>query len=346
MSIDGGQRASLPEPAAAGAPGRVSVEADAVAGPHGPVAVRRYSPPSGVAPLAPPLVWLHGGAFVSGGLDQLESHAVGLELAARGIPVTTVDYRLTGRTSFLRPSPRARVVRHPTPVDDVAAVLADARRRSLDAVPGSRPGDAADARTEAGSDSAASAGVLIGGASAGACLAAAAALEVVTAEAQSSNARSPESGRGDAGAAASASSDLATAPIRGLLLAYGVFHAAMPPRSAELRSRVTGYRRFTHTPRAYGLMTRNYAGSRAALADPRAFPGGHPLAGLPPTLMLDADRDVLRASGERFAAELAEHAVPLERHVLPGSTHAFLHRPADPDFGRGIDLIADWAARR
>ncbi|TPW78191.1 alpha/beta hydrolase [Schumannella soli] len=307
--------------------------ADAVEGPHGPVPVRRYSPPADVAAIAPPLIWLHGGAFVSGGLDQLESHAVGLALAARGIPVTTVDYRLTGRTSFLRPSPRARVVRHPIPVDDVAAVLADARRRSLAAA---TPWPGAESNAEA--DAASAGGVLLGGASAGACLAAAAALDALATR------DTPDSLAGPDASSAPTPRALA-APIRGLLLAYGVFHAAMPPRSAELRSRVTGYRRYTHIPPTYALMMLNYAGSRAALADPRAFPGGHPLAGLPPTLMLDADHDVLRASGERFAAELAEHAVPLERHVLPGSRHAFLHRPDDPDFARGIQLIAGWAAR-
>lgn len=40
------------------------------------------------------------------------------------------------------------------------------------------------------------------------------------------------------------------------------------------------------------------------MADPFAFPGGHDLSGMPPTLVLDADRDSLRASGERFATEL------------------------------------------
>ncbi|TPW77013.1 alpha/beta hydrolase [Schumannella sp. 10F1B-5-1] len=279
------------------------MENGGVGGPHGPVPVRRYLPRASTAPL---LIWVHGGAFVKGSLDQPESHAVALALAARGIPVTTVDYRLTSQTSFLWPSPSSRAVRFPVPFDDVAAVVRDARLRS--------PG-----------------GVLVGGASAGACLSAAVALSEVD-DAQRE--------------AEEHSEDLALPPIRGLLLAYGVLHAALPPASAEVRSRIRGYRKLLHTRRAFGVMTRNYAGSRAALSDPRAFPGGHPLSGLPTTLMIDADGDILRGSSEAFAAELAAHDVALERHVVAGTVHAFLNRPRDPGFARGIDLIAEWAARR
>ena len=39
------------------------------------------------------LVWVHGGAFVSGSLTMAESHWVGLALAARGVPVLALDYR-------------------------------------------------------------------------------------------------------------------------------------------------------------------------------------------------------------------------------------------------------------
>ncbi|BAL89900.1 hypothetical protein AMIS_46800 [Actinoplanes missouriensis 431] len=41
----------------------------------------------------PGFVWVHGGAFVSGSLTMAEAHFVGLALAARGIPVLTLDYR-------------------------------------------------------------------------------------------------------------------------------------------------------------------------------------------------------------------------------------------------------------
>lgn len=39
------------------------------------------------------LVWVHGGAFVSGSLRMAEAHYTGLALAARGISVLSLDYR-------------------------------------------------------------------------------------------------------------------------------------------------------------------------------------------------------------------------------------------------------------
>ncbi|WP_432509515.1 alpha/beta hydrolase [Kineococcus auxinigenes] len=93
-------------------------------------------------------------------------------------------------------------------------------------------------------------------------------------------------------------------------------------------------------------MNLDHAGSRAALSDPSAFAGGHPLHGSPPALLADADRDALRASSERFALELLAAGVPVEHHVLPGTSHAFLNRPGERAFSAGVRLIADWLARR
>ena len=79
-----------------------------VTGPHGPVPVRSYVVPG--HPVSEGLVWVHGGAFVFGNLDMLESHWVALALAVRGIPVFAVDYRKAiGGTHF------------PVPSDDVFA---------------------------------------------------------------------------------------------------------------------------------------------------------------------------------------------------------------------------------
>lgn len=61
-------------------------------GRHGPVAIRIYGETAGAA--APALVWLHGGGFVSGGLDMPESDYLARVLAASGTPVLSVDYRL------------------------------------------------------------------------------------------------------------------------------------------------------------------------------------------------------------------------------------------------------------
>ena len=89
------------------------------------------------------------------------------------------------------------------------------------------------------------------------------------------------------------------------------------------------------------LMSRNYVG-RAAITDPFAFPGGHDLHGMPPTLVLDADRDSLRASGERFAAELAAAGSQVGYEVVPDARHGFLNRPTTTPFADGIARILRW----
>jgi acetyl esterase len=82
-----------------------------------------------------------------------------------------------------------------------------------------------------------------------------------------------------------------------------------------------------------------------ALAEPHAFPGGHDLTGFPPTLLLDADHDSMRASGGRFAEELAAARVGVDYHVIADTDHAFLNRPNDPGFAVGLRLIAEWSRR-
>ena len=106
-----------------------------------------------------------------------------------------------------------------------------------------------------------------------------------------------------------------------------------------------GRRRYVHTPWLIGQMNLNYAGSEEVLSRPDAFPGGHDLAGFPPSLVVDADRDAMRASGSLFARELLGAGVDTEYRVLPGSSHAFLNRPNDPAFTRGIDLVSEWMRR-
>ncbi len=82
-------------------------------GPHGRlVPARLYrdaaAPASGRA-----LVWVHGGAFIGGHLDMPEAHWVALELAARGIPVLSVDYvKCLGDVHFPEPTDEVRTAWH------------------------------------------------------------------------------------------------------------------------------------------------------------------------------------------------------------------------------------------
>ncbi|WP_159056311.1 alpha/beta hydrolase [Streptomyces sp. DSM 15324] len=89
-------------------------------GPAG-VPARVYRHPD--KPVVSALVWVHGGAYVSGSLDMHESHWVGLALAARGIPVLALDYRKA-----------LHGVRYPVPRDDVLAGWHWAVENSTDAL--------------------------------------------------------------------------------------------------------------------------------------------------------------------------------------------------------------------
>ena len=108
--------------------------------------VRVYRPPGAASREVPGLLWMHGGAFVAGDLDMPEAHVVSAELASRGAIVVSVDYRLATAT-----------VRYPVPLDDVHAAW----------------GWFADVTDDLGTDPRQ---LAIGGASAGANLAAAATL--------------------------------------------------------------------------------------------------------------------------------------------------------------------------
>ncbi len=75
---------------------------------NGRLRARLYLPPAGAPAATAAFVWVHGGAFVIGSLDQKEAHWPAIELAASGIPVLSVDYRMC-----------INGVHYPTPQDDV-----------------------------------------------------------------------------------------------------------------------------------------------------------------------------------------------------------------------------------
>ena len=74
----------------------------------GRLRARLYLPPTDAPAATAAFVWVHGGAFVLGSLDQEEAHWPAIELAAAGIPVLSVDYRMC-----------TNGVHYPHPQDDV-----------------------------------------------------------------------------------------------------------------------------------------------------------------------------------------------------------------------------------
>jgi len=90
--------------------GVVSVDASAD-GPHGPVPLRVFRPEVSTGSTRAALLWMHGGGFVVGTVNDTESVIPATELAARaGAVVVSVDYRLA-----------VNGVQFPVPLDDVVA---------------------------------------------------------------------------------------------------------------------------------------------------------------------------------------------------------------------------------
>ncbi|WP_243696074.1 alpha/beta hydrolase [Labedella phragmitis] len=235
------------------------------------------------------LVWVHGGAFISGSLDMPESHWVGMELASRGISVLALDYRkaLAG-------------VSHPALSDDV---LTGWRAAVEDAdLLGVAAGD-----------------LHLGGASAGANLATGVTV------------RERDAGR--------------TLPAS-LLLFYPVLHDTVPPPGPAAREAAIAVPpELRFSPQFMRAVTENYVGASGSTADPVAFPAHARLDGFPPTLIVNAEADDLRPSGEEFGSLLADAGVSAESIFEPGTAHGYLDHPGLPEAVASIDRIAAHISR-
>jgi acetyl esterase len=87
------------------------VRDDTVPGPAGPIPVRRYAPPAAPPPGTPPVVFVHGGGWVLGGLDS-HDELVRKLVARSGLAAVAVDYRRAPEHPF------------PAPLDDAVAAIA------------------------------------------------------------------------------------------------------------------------------------------------------------------------------------------------------------------------------
>ncbi|MEU3982407.1 alpha/beta hydrolase [Streptomyces sp. NPDC026672] len=259
---------------------------DKVPGPHGPVPVRVYAPADG-APALGALLWVHGGSFVSGNLDVPEADAAARALCvATGCVVVGATYHLAGPGT-----------RFPVPHDDVLAAWHWARGHA-----GERGLD--PERT------------VLGGASAGANLAAGAALHT---------------------------RDEGRARPAGLVLVYPTLHATAQQPSAELADRAAELPdELRCPPEAVARMTQDYLGPDATGVPDHAMPGQAQLRGLPPTFLISAEYDDLRSSAEAFERALARAGVPTRVRLEESSPHGYLAHPLSPGFDRSVHAVADF----
>jgi acetyl esterase len=263
----------------------VQVTEPVIDGPAGRVPARLYRLP-GARSSEAALVWMHGGAFLFGTLDMAEAHWVGLALAARGVPVLSLDYRKS-----------LRGVHAPASSDDVLAGWRWAVGH-------------ADALGVSAAQ------LHLGGASAGGNLAAGVAKRL----------------RDGAGARPAS-----------VVLAYPLLHAELPSPDAALLAAVRaapGAANFS--PEWVADMTLQHVGDPALLRDPYAFPANGDVSGLPPTLVLNCEVDMLRSSGEAYAAQLASAGVDITLHLEAGAAHGCLNEPFTDQGRRFLDRMSEW----
>jgi acetyl esterase len=260
--------------------GSVTVRDLTIPARHGDITARLFSPagvPKGV------LVWAHGGAFIGGNLDGPESHWVGLSVASAGFTVLSVEYTkaLFG-------------VRFPVPSDD----LLDAWNWAVDNLGVS------------------SAAMHVGGASAGANLAAGVGVRL-------------RDGQGELPAS--------------LVLVYPQVHAVAPEGSAAARAAAKTLPEEHRFPQSMvTAIAENYLGPDQSSDDPYAYAGNAELTGMSPLFILNSESDEHRYSGEEFARQAIEAGVMVLNCYEPGSIHGHLDRPHAPEGQRSVARIAHW----
>jgi acetyl esterase len=141
--------------------------------------------------------------------------------------------------------------------------------------------------------------------------------------------------------------DGAGAMPRTAVLVYPVVHQVLPRVSQAITDafgRVSGAMQFP--PALLEFINLQYAGTTDALANPYAFAANGSLTGQPPVLILNAEADQLRASGEAYAGALAAAGVDVESLFEPDTGHGHLNDPDLDTAWRSIDRLVDWFERR
>jgi acetyl esterase/lipase len=252
-----------------------------------------------------------------GTLEMPEADQVGRRLSAVGITVVSVDYTLAPLDALEVLGPPAPDADVPSP-EQIRAEMEAAGPRARFPVAGLQVVAAFDWAVEnARTYGADPERVSLGGASAGANLSAGAAMRL---------------------------RDRGTMAPRVLALVYPSLHdgiLAPNDETAGLLRSVAPARLFT--PESRAAINRNYLPDGH---DPHgyAFPGGHDLAGLPEVLIVNAELDSLRPSGEAFAAELAAASVDVRVVRERGAMHGYLNEIGHPAAEHTLTLLTDAVA--
>ena len=126
---------------------------------------------------------------------------------------------------------------------------------------------------------------------------------------------------------AASSGDASARPAEALLLEYPTLHRVQRPDSAVAAATKALPEQYRFGAERVSGMYDFYLGEAAPGAVVAGELDGSRLSQLPPTVMVNADADDLRASGEQFAEQLRAAGVPVTLSLQPGTVHGYLNRP-------------------
>ena len=128
-----------------------------------------------------------------------------------------------------------------------------------------------------------------------------------------------------------------------LVLLYPLLHPELPAPSKELAdklAKVTPQMRCG--PDILEAFVENYLGGPLSSADAYAMPGLGRLDGFPKTLIVNCEYDGLRASGEKFAQDLARAGSEVSVLTAPWVGHGYVDDPRLVEAQRTLGEVAAW----
>ncbi|MBY4127525.1 alpha/beta hydrolase fold domain-containing protein [Rhodococcus fascians] len=136
--------------------------------------------------------------------------------------------------------------------------------------------------------------------------------------------------------------DRGLAPPVGVILSYPLLdHTAPTPHRHERRIAVTAL--LGVAQRVWvSWMGRVFVGVTSEHSVDDAFPREQDLPDFPPSLIITAEKDLLRFSGESFADKLRRAGARVDIRTEPGTRHGYLIRPDTPAYARSLNAFVEW----
>jgi acetyl esterase len=127
-----------------------------------------------------------------------------------------------------------------------------------------------------------------------------------------------------------------------LMMVYPLLHSTLPKLPPEDEAFCKSQVKAFASEEFVMACCLNYVGDPANLDHPYAFAGEGALHGLPPVLIVNAQFDSLRGSGEAFAAQLAADGGTVTTECEIGAMHGYLMTPSSPFAHSTVARMRKW----